>query len=124
VPVGKEPGLVLSNSIEPRPSLLGAFCSLRFGELAGLRRRRFDELHKTITVEEQAVELAGGKVQFGPPKTAAGRRVVAIPDELATILKRHLDDNVGADPDALVFTSPEGHPLRCRRSRKLPTLDH
>jgi len=98
--------------------LVGAFCSLRFGELAGLRRRRFNELHKTITVEEQAVELAGGKVQFGPPKTAAGRRVVAIPDELASIVTEHLDAYVDADPDALIFTSPEGHPLR--RTKFLP----
>ena len=54
--------------------LLGAYCSLRFGELAGLRRSRIDLLHRTVTVEEAGVELSGGRVVFGPPKTAAGRR--------------------------------------------------
>jgi integrase len=40
---------------------LAAYGSLRFGELAGLRRRRVDLLHRTIRIEEQAVELAGGQ---------------------------------------------------------------
>ena len=45
--------------------LLAAFCSLRFVELAGLRRNRIDLPHRTTRVEEHAVELAGGKVVFG-----------------------------------------------------------
>jgi integrase len=97
--------------------LLAAFCSLRFGELAGLRRSRIDMLHRTIRVEEQAVELAGGKVVFGPPKTEAGSRVVAVPEELIPGLKAHLDSFVGPETDALVFTSPEGHPLRRTKFR-------
>ena len=92
--------------------LLGAYCSLRFGELAGLRRKRLDLLHRTITVEEQAVDLADGRVVFGPPKTAAGRRVVAFPTELVPILEDHLARFVAPELDALVFTSPEGYPLR------------
>jgi integrase len=97
--------------------LLGAYCSLRLGELAGLRRARIDVLHRTITVEEQAVELAGGRVVFGPPKTAAGRRVVAVPAEVVELLEQHLDVYVAADPHALLFTSPEGHPLRRTKFR-------
>jgi integrase len=97
--------------------LLGAYCSLRFGELAGLRRARVDLLHRTIAVEEQAVELAGGKVVFGPPKTAAGRRLVAVPAELVALLEEHLERFVAADRAALVFTSPEGHPLRRTKFR-------
>jgi integrase len=61
---------------------LAAYCSLRFGELAGQRRRRVNLLHRTITVEEQAVELGRGQVVFGLPKTDAGRRTVAVPREL------------------------------------------
>jgi integrase len=97
--------------------LLGAYCSLRLGELAGLRRGRIDVLHRRIAVEEQAVELAGGKVVFGPPKTAAGRRSVAVPAELVKLLEEHLAAFVGPDVDALVFTSPEGHPLRRTKFR-------
>ena len=74
-------------------------------------------MHRTIAVDEQAVELAGGRVVFGPPKTAAGRRVVAVPAEAVELLERHLEDYVAADPDALVFTSPDGHPLRRTKFR-------
>ena len=52
---------------------LAAFCSLRFGELTGLGRDRIDVLHRTVTVDRQAIELADGTVQFGPPKSAEGR---------------------------------------------------
>ena len=61
----------LAETIEPKYRamvLLGAYCSLRFGELAGLRRSRIDLLHRTVSVEESAVQLAGGRVVFGPPK--------------------------------------------------------
>jgi len=105
----------LAEAIDPRYRamvLLGAYCSLRFGELAGLRRKRINLLHGTITVEEQAVDLADGRVVFGPPKTAAGRRTVAFPPELALVLEDHLVAYVAPGPDALVFTSREGFPLR------------
>jgi integrase len=97
--------------------LLAAYGSIRFGELAGLQRRRVDLLHRTIRVEQQAVELAGGNVVFGPPKSEAGRRSVAIPVELMAVLETHLSEHVGPAPDALLFTSPEGHPLRRTKFR-------
>ena len=58
------------------------------------------------------MELSIGRTVFGPPKTEAGRRTVAIPPELVPALEAHLGDHVGTDPEDLVFTSPEGHPLR------------
>ena len=94
--------------------LLAAYGSLRFGELAGLRRHRVEVLHKTIQVEESAVELADGRVTFSPPKSAAGRRTVAVPADLMALIEDHLSDHVAADPDALLFTSPAGH--SCGRS--------
>jgi integrase len=110
----------LANAIDPQYRvmvLLAAYRVFRFGELAGLRRRRVDLLHGTVTIEEQAVELAGGRVEFGPPKTEAGRRTVALPPTLATALREHLDAYVAPGPDALLFTSPEGHPLRRTKFR-------
>lgn len=110
----------IAGAIDPRYQpmvLLAAWCSLRFGELASLRRRRINLLHRTIRVEENAVELSSGRTVFGPPKTEAGRRTVAIPPELVPALEAHLADHVGPDPDALVFTSPEGHPLRRTKFR-------
>lgn len=97
--------------------LLAAYGSFRFGELAGLRRRRIDLLHRTIQIDEQAIELAGGQVIFGEPKTAAGNRTVAIPAELANLLEVHLQSHVGPEADALVFTSRDGHPLRRTKFR-------
>ena len=110
----------IAEAIDPRyrPMVhLAAYCSLRFGELAGLQRHRVDLLHRTIRVEESAVELSSGKTVFGPPKTDAGRRIVSIPEHLVAILDTYLAEHVGPDVDALVFTSPEGHPLRRTKFR-------
>jgi integrase len=96
---------------------LAAWGSLRFGELAGLRRSRIDILHRTIRVEEAAVELSNGRIVFGPPKTDAGCRTVAVPAQLVPIVEHHLATHVGPDSAALVFTSPEGHPLRRTKFR-------
>ncbi len=96
--------------------ILGAWCSLRFGELAGLRRSRVDLLHRKIHVVEQVVELNGGKTVFKSPKTDSGR-TVDVPAELVPILGDHLSQYVGGGPSALVFTSPEGHPLRRTKFR-------
>jgi len=96
---------------------LAAYRGLRFGELAGLRRRRVDLLHGTIAVEENGVELAGGCVEFGPPKTAAGKRTIALDVDLAKMTEDHLSNHVDGGPDALLFTSPEGHPLRRTKFR-------
>jgi integrase len=112
----------LAEAIDPRYSamvLLAAYCSLRFGELAGLRRARLDLLHRTVTVEESAVEVSGGRVVFGPPKTASGRRTVAFPAELVGILDAHLAEHVDAQRDALVFPDLEGNPLGRNKFRPL-----
>ena len=49
---------------------------------------------------------------FGPPKTEAGRRTVAVPPHLLGELVGHLDRYTGEDPDALVFTGEKGGPVR------------
>lgn len=111
----------IADAIEPEFRalvLLGAFASLRFGEVAGLRRRNLDLLHRTVTVEHQAVELADGSTVFGPPKTAAGRRKVAIPDGVFAAIEDHLDTHVGAAPDSLLFTASNGAPLRRTKFRQ------
>jgi integrase len=52
----------------------------------------------------------GGGHSFAPPKSWAGRRLVLFPDLIKADLANQLD---GLDPAAvLVFTSPEGAPLR------------
>jgi integrase len=87
--------------------LLASWCSLRFGELAALRRCRIDVMHAQIEVAETVTELVTGERFAGPPKTAAGRRTVTIPPHLDPLVENHLR-SVGPAPDALVFPSPEG----------------
>src|SRR5699024_9441429 len=61
--------------------LLASWCALRFGEVTELRRRNID-LNNNLVKVRQAVVLVDGKRVVGPPKSAAGRRDVAIPPHL------------------------------------------
>ncbi|SCG19225.1 Site-specific recombinase XerD [Micromonospora echinofusca] len=92
--------------------LLAAFASLRYGELAALRRRDFDPRCRTLTVRATLVERSDGSLAFGPPKTDAGIRTVTIPDAIRRDIRAHLDDLVNEDQDALVFTGAKGAVLR------------
>jgi integrase len=89
--------------------LVGACGGLRIGELAGLRRSRVDLLHGTVQVGEIVVEV-GGVLHIGPPKTRASRRTVGLPRFVVEELAAHLAGP--GDPEAFVFTAPEGGPLR------------
>ncbi len=104
----------LAEAMHPRYRafvLTGAYGGLRLGELAGLRRRRYDTLRGRLEVAETAVE-AGGRVEFGPPKTAAGHRVLTLPAPAVRALETHLLEHVAPEADALVFSSPTGQVLR------------
>ncbi len=87
--------------------LLAYWCSLRIGELRGLRRRDIDLLHGWIEVREQVVEVAG-TLSTGPTKTAAGRRRIAIPPHVRADVERHLSEWVDSSVDAYVFTGARG----------------
>ena len=92
--------------------LLGTFGSLRWGELAALRRKHIDLAARTVRVEHSLTELPGGGYAFGPPKSEAGQRLVPIPDVIVPELRWHLSCFAGQGDDGLVFTSPTGTPLR------------
>jgi len=105
---------LLADSIEPRFRalvLLAAFGGLRFGELAGLRRKRIDVLRGRVTVAETLSDV-GGVLSFGPPKTKRSRREVPLPRSIMRELETHLERYVEPEADALVFTGPKGAPLR------------
>jgi integrase len=92
---------------------LGAVLGLRWGEVAGLRVGRVDLLRRTITVAEQVTRGAGGVGFVSPPKSAAGRRTLSIPVELANLLSKHLSELglTGATSNALLFAGSSGRPL-------------
>lgn len=92
--------------------LLGVFCSLRWGELAGLQRADIDTATGILTVRRSVTELAKGPLVTGPPKSGAGRRSVTIPEFLLADVRAHLDEFTSPAADAFVFTGVHGSPLR------------
>lgn len=90
--------------------LLAAWCSLRFGELAELRRKDVDLEHGTLRVE-RAVTSRAGQVFVGDPKSDAGKRTVAIPPHLLPVLEAHLADHVGRGRESLLFPAHSGRHL-------------
>lgn len=90
-----------------------ALTGLRFGELVALRVSRVDLMRRRIDVAESASEV-GGVLAFGAPKTHQ-RRSVPIPrslvDELAALA-------AGKGQGDLLFTAPEGGPLRLMNFRR------
>jgi integrase len=118
----------LSEAIEPRFRalvLLAAFTGLRWGELCALRRSDVDLDARTVQVERTLSELHNGSHAFGPPKTAAGRRVVAFPELIAPVVRWHLSCFAEPDENGLVFVGPAGALLRRQNFRQrvwLPAL--
>ncbi len=87
---------------------LGAWCGLRFGEVAELRRHDLDLEAGTVTITRSVTRAAGGLV-VGPPKTKAGVRVVTIPPHVVPAIRAHLERHVAHGPNALLFPlSPGG----------------
>jgi integrase len=90
--------------------LLATFASLRWAELAALTPHDIDLDACTVRVTRQISYPPGGGHFFGPPKSRADRRVVSFPDLIVPDIRAHLDGLGQAA--ALVFTSPDGRPLR------------
>jgi integrase len=94
------------------------YCSvvlgLRFSEVAGLRVGELDTLRGALSVAETVTRDARGSPVFGPPKSDASRRTLAMPAPLTELLAQHLARGglTGADADALVFTAPAGGSIR------------
>jgi integrase len=88
-------------------ALLAAWCALRFGELAELRRSDIDVRNGIVHVRRGVVRVNGGRRVKGP-KSEAGRRDVAIPPHLIPAVKDHLRDHVPASRDALMFPAASG----------------
>jgi integrase len=103
----------LADAVPPRYRALiltAAYTGLRWGELVGLRAKRLDLAARRVTVTEALSEVRGD-LTFKTPKTAASRRTVALPAPLVDVLADHLSE-YPAVGNGLVFTQPEGGPIR------------
>ncbi|MEV4903018.1 site-specific integrase, partial [Citricoccus sp. NPDC055426] len=113
----------LAEAVAPRfraAVLVAAWSGLRPGELFALQRADVDPEAGTVTVRRTLVQVTGQPVSYGPPKTSAGRRTVALPGSVTAALAAHLETYTGPDPAALVFTTATGQPVTStRRTRAL-----
>lgn len=92
--------------------LLATFASLRFGELAALRRSEIDLERCTVRIVASTAETDGGKLIDHDPKSQAGRRVVAFAREIVPELREHLERFAEPGDNGLVFVGPLGGRLR------------
>jgi integrase len=104
---------LIADAIEPRHRalvLLATFGNLRWGELAGLRRRNLDLDDRCVRVTETVYEF--GQLVKGTPKSRASIRTVVLPELIIPELRRHLDTFAGYGPDGFVFVGVKGGQLR------------
>jgi integrase len=88
-------------------ALLAAWCAMRFGELAELRRGDIDVKNGVIRIR-RAVARADGQAIVSTPKSDAGTRDVAIPPHLMPIVKEHLRTQISGGRDGLLFPAADG----------------
>lgn len=86
--------------------LLAAWCGLRFGELAELRRSDVDVTNGAIHVRRGVVRTTTGR-KVKDPKSEAGKRTVALPPHLLPVTRDHIRDHAAMGRDGLLF--PAGH---------------
>lgn len=103
---------MMADAMPPRlraSVIISAWCALRYGELAELRRKDIDVKRKLIRVRRAVTFPPGGPV-VGPPKSDAGVRDVSIPPHIWPVVEQHLKEYVRPTPDALLFPSEgRGH---------------
>lgn len=91
--------------------ITAALTGLRWGELVALERGDIDLKRATVRVVRTLVKV-GNRLEVGPPKSAAGVRVVALPAAAVEVIREHLAEYVAPGEGSLVFTGAKGAPLR------------
>lgn len=113
----------LADAMGPDFSLmgwLGAVLGLRWGEVAGLRVGCLDLPRRTLAVVEQVTRGRGGVPVLSAPKSAAGRRMLTMPDALVAMVVAHLARRrlTATDLGALLFCNTKGGPLDYSKWRR------
>ncbi len=92
--------------------LVAGVLGLRWSECAGLQIGDVDFLRRTLTVRRTIAEVEG-RFHTADTKSRASRRTLTVPAFLIEELARHIAAyRPYAGKDDLVFTSPQGGPLR------------
>lgn len=89
--------------------LISAWCSLRRGEVLGLRREDVAADGSTITIR-RAMNFESGRAVPGQTKTKASMRAVTVPDRIQGAVVDHLAAHVGKAKSAYLFTK-DGAPV-------------
>lgn len=110
---GEVAGLVVCAGEQGVVVAVLAFTGVRFGELAALKVRRVDLTRHRLTIAESVTEI-GGRLSWTTPKTHH-TRTVPFPPRLRAPLEAAC---LGKSPEDLVFTAPEGGPLRLGNWRR------
>jgi len=98
--------------------LFAAYSGLRWAELAALTRGDVDLKAGKVKVHRKLVSVRG-HLEFGPPKSEAGKRTVALPKAAIDTLRHHVEFNMhGTARDELLFTGEKGAPLRSGSFRR------
>ena len=90
--------------------LLAAWCALRFGEVAELRRGDIDLKNGVIRVS-RAVQWVDGRKIVAAPK-ADSVRVVAFPPHIGEAIREHLKNHAQWGKDGLLFPTKNGEQYR------------
>lgn len=112
IPTVDEVGQLLAAAESPFSSFIAvcAFAGLRLGEAAALQVRDIDFLRRTLSVTRQVQRAGGSQVEVRAPKYGS-ERVVFLPDELLTLLGRHVEmHTVGSSPQRWLFRGEAGNP--------------
>jgi integrase len=106
----------LADAIEPHYRLmvlLGAWCGLRLGEALALTLGDVDVATGQLVVDKAVSELKNGERLVGPPKTAAGKRVVSVPPHVLPEITGHLERfRAGSGPDDPLLVGEKGGAVR------------
>ena len=87
--------------------MTAAWCGLRSGEVRGLRRRDVDLINGVLRIEQAVSRIRADAHRFewriAPPKTAAGRRTVAMPEVMIEPMREWLTSVPVTGRDGLLF---------------------
>ena len=111
----------IANNMEEQlkvPVLLMFWIALRIGELLDLRRKDIiDDGERMIVDISHAVYPVRNDVTGkhdlvpGSPKTKAGYRKITVPKKIADLMRNHLREFVGKEPEALIATDKSGNQI-------------